>query len=352
MRKLSKILFPTLLLVGGVIGAGFVSGKEILLFLGKAKGGGILLSVLVGVGVFAFSQLFLKYGKDDNLRTIDDFGVRLFGKRYGFLITVCYLFCCFTTVLAMMSGIDALFFSAYKVNIPVFSYIAYFLITPFVIKGIDGVQVFNFLITPVLVILIILVCLPLNLDLSLKGVNVATAISPFMYVAMNFSGLSFVLVEVGREMKKDEIVISSCLSSVIIAVLLFFLYSSLKGSEFAMYDLPLMELAKAKGKGSWCFFALFFGIITTLITSYHALYTFTNQKLKDKTISVLSLFFLCYSISRMGFSKVVGYLYPVQSVFGAVVFIMAVKRRTTYNVSSTALKVKPQSTLRRTKGAK
>lgn len=352
MLKISKILFPTLLLVGSVIGAGFVSGKEILVFLGKAKGGGILLSVLVGVGAFAFSHLFLSYGNDKNLRSIDDFGVRLFGKRYGFLITVCYLFCCFTTLLAMMSGIDALFFSAHNVNMPIFSYIAYFLITPFVIKGIKGVQVFNFFITPVLIALIILVCLPLNSRISFNGLNLSTAISPFMYIAMNFSGISFVLVEVGKDMQKDEIVLSSVISSIIIALLLYFLYSSLKKSQFVDFDLPLMELAKAKGKGSYCFFALFFGIITTLITSYHALYTFVEQKFKDKTLTVLSLFFACYSISRMGFSKVVGYLYPVQSVFGAIVFLTAVSKRTTYNVSSNAPKVKLQSIQRRIKGAK
>ncbi len=105
MLKLSKILFPTLLLVGSVIGAGFVSGKEILLFLGKAKGGGILLSAIVGCMVFMFSHLFLNFGKAGDLPNLERFGNRLFGKKYGFLITVCYLFCCFTTLLAMMSGI-------------------------------------------------------------------------------------------------------------------------------------------------------------------------------------------------------------------------------------------------------
>ena len=70
---------------------------------------------------------------------------------------------------------------------------------------------------------------------------------------------------------------------------------------------------------------IYFGIFTTLISSYYPLLEKINStKNKKRNLSILIV--VIFLLSRLGLDKIVYFLYPAIGVFGVIYILFVVKR--------------------------
>ena len=103
MKRFYQIVSSSFIVIGSVIGAGFISGREIVSFFSGAM---LIPSVyMVGLIFFLFTMILFRIGEQFGEETRANRAV--FGKFYPLLEGV-ILFSCMISVCSMLAGLDAL----------------------------------------------------------------------------------------------------------------------------------------------------------------------------------------------------------------------------------------------------
>lgn len=298
-------------IVGAVIGAGFVTGAEIVRFFS----GTFLLPacalLFIVLTVFFFSMLYLGglYGGLNrlNLRVSGGFSRLLNG-----LISVCS----FVTLSGMCAGIDALFssFSGVDERIPVLSAV-FLVISAFICKrGIGGVQKFNSVLVPLMVGFIAAACA--GGDVTLRFTGRQKIFSVIIYASMNCFLSAPVIVDSGRGKSLAVDLAAAIAAAFTISACAYLIMNKISRGSGTDEDLPLLS----SFGGSRVFSAAFAlvtaaGILTTLVSSHYALLKVTAKSpVKHALNAIIAVLTLAFS--RLGFYEIVSYAYPVIGVIG------------------------------------
>lgn len=156
MGKRSSYIFGWLqaafIIIGSVVGAGFISGGELVRFFPTSN----YLPYVYAAGVlfFAYFALLLacgkKYGGFDGVLSA------LF-QKFAPAVHAVFGLCCFVICATMLAGIDSVFFEAFGIpkSVPVLS--AAVLAAVFFIcrKGIGGIGKVNFVLVPVILVFVV-----------------------------------------------------------------------------------------------------------------------------------------------------------------------------------------------------
>lgn len=310
MKKDNGVLSLTNLSIGSIIGAGFVSGREIISFF---FGQDIILScIFVMIGFFlSLTFLFCVHKIKDN---------KLF-----FVVQPIILIANLIIMSGMLSAIDSLqqtFFSIDK-RYPIFSVIALIISNIVLYKGIRGIESVNFFVVPVIVVVLISVCLSKKIELPVMSYRIKP-ISLFEYVGLNIFMSAILFIDAGEKYKKTTSLIAAFLISLILTVLIAIISLSLYGESDALLssDIPLLYLAKNTLllylPYSVC---LIFGIFTTLISSHYPLFCIVENK-RYSLFNRVCLSVVALLISRFGFYNIVKDIYPILGFVGAGVLIV------------------------------
>lgn len=311
MKKPNGFLPLTNLAIGSIIGAGFVSGREILSFF---FGQDIILScIFVMCGFFVcLSVLFCVHKIKEN-------------KMYFYFQPI-ILVANLIIMSGMLSALDSLqesFFSIDK-KYPIFSVIALIVSNIVLTKGIRGIENVNFFIVPVIVIVIISVCLSKGASFPVSTCRIKP-LPLFEYVGLNVFISAILFVDAGEKYGKASSIAASLAVSVILGLLIAVISISLYGEEDEVLssDIPLLYLSKKTLllylPYSIC---LVFGIFSTLISSHYPLFCIVeNGRFSVFNRILLSLTALL--ISQLGFYNIVKNLYPALGFIGggALMFI-------------------------------
>lgn len=326
--------------IGTVVGAGFASGKEIVEFFtvhGMAGFMGILISgilfIWIGTKMMLLSHRISAY-------SYEELNTYIFGESVGRVINLFTLLILLGVTSVMLSGTGSIF----KEQLG-FSYqwgILLTLIFCYVImmKGLNGILVINSLVVPMMLFFSLLIAVPLFghndiphfLQKEEWQVNWKSFISPFIYVAFNLAMAQAVLVPLGKEIKDESMLkwggfwggVGLCF----MLLSCHFAFYSL--SNVSQFDIPIAEVIKDFGKSMHILFLMIvYGeIFTTLIGNVFGISRKMEKifSLSERWI-VVGILLLSFFISQIGFSSLLGFLYPLFGYIGLLILLfVAVKQ--------------------------
>ena len=298
------ILRGAFFIVGGTIGAGFITGAELVRFFGAES---FLLPLFFSCSLFfVLSVLYLRLGKKHGGF---DGVMKLFGKGEKGVRFVFY-FCAFVSSAGMLAGLDALL----PELSPLLSVLGLLLSVFFVEKGTDGVSKLNFVLIPVLLFFVFVFCGEMDFGYPRGGANAG----PFLYAGMNAFFLAPVLMDAGGEMRHP--VFSSLLAAGTVFLTAVCILGSIcrEGANALNAEMPFLKVARGK------IFSVAVGvaILTSLISSLYTLISACNRaRGKKKTAAKICVLSAAFCLSRIGLKGIVDLLYPF--IGGAGLFFSA-----------------------------
>ncbi len=297
----------TFTIIGTVIGAGFISGRELVRFFG----GRAFLPILFLTAVLFFLYLYLLLKAGRKYRSFTAFLKGNF-KKFAPVVQFLFLVCSFVILTAMIAGINAIEpnFSPY---ISILTAILCFFIAK---KGINGVNILNAILVPVILIYVIVsLFIAGNFSFAQNTPNaVMGALFSWLYVSMNMVLSAPVIVDCGGKLaKKGGAVFAAASASVVIVFCIALILSAIAATEGAGERvMPLLFVLK---DGKLFMLISFFGIVTTLISSYYPLHI-ALESVKYKDAARLLLLTAASVCSILGLDKIVEIIYPALGVFG------------------------------------
>lgn len=333
MKSVIKICMGSFVIIGTVIGAGFASGREILVFFARdVKFIGILFLALLAC-FFALTYYFMSVGKNRKINCLKDLivvGNDKFKNVASGILAMTYLI----STASMLAGMDEIGKSAIALNIPLLSIFSFLVATLFVVKGVGGLKLANSILVPSILAFIVGISIfhlqgKLNIVFENQNSIAVTVANAIAYALMNVLLASIVMAKIGEEMTKPQIKITALISSAVIAVVVaMFLLAMSNGQDLSRVPMPIMALAKqiSSGFSAVSSVVIYFGIFTTLIASYYSLYEYVQSYLKSKIASVIVCFCLSFSLSRLGFAKIVAIFYPIESLLALFLLLCSAKK--------------------------
>lgn len=303
-------------MLGAIIGAGFLSGAEPVDFFGTEN---ILPSVIFGTAVMAvaLTGCFYCFKKLQNKGC----GVeKLFGSTRAYSVAVVTAGFVFTA--SMLAGLDALWNSFNFLNgVPVLSTITVILICTFSAYGVKGLEKFNLVLMPMIIIgvnLLIFGRFELNVG-KIKMLLPKNVLYILLYVFLNL----FISVPVMKECAKNKggktLVFASITVALLIGLQLAIILCALNGGVFTNVEMPLFVAITASGFSTTYYLGLLFGSVTSAFSAYFPVYEFARKKGGRYGIAISGIAVMI--ISRLGLNKIVKYLYPLIAIFGLIYFI-------------------------------
>lgn len=319
-----KIFIYTATLLGAVIGAGFVGGKEIVLFFN-----GSITEVLQFAIVFALCCCISvkriadtqSYDLPQLLKsTSPDFTRWMFSASYIVVLTT------------MLCGANDCFTMLTDINLPIGAVLVS-LVCVAVMRKEKGMAIFNCIAVPVIVVFLIvaLMSLPETPPLSTQSTVTQT---PIVYALFNYAMCLSVL---GSCTPVKNKFVPSLLCTVVIALLIGTLAMRIDDAT-ALQSLPLLYLIKDNTVlYSFGIVAMCLAIVTSVLANLCSLTAELTAITKDRTFSLMTILSFCCVLSVGGYDTIVKYCYPVIALLGLFVALSCVFKivtKKTVNVRS------------------
>lgn len=306
----------TFLIVGTVIGAGYASGRELWQFFGHESDLAILLFTIC-FSLSSYSILMISYRSKstDYSRILESIvGVRL-KKLYDAFI----FFYLVATTIVMVAGAGAvgeIFQLSHWWGVLLLS-LFLLLVLYFNIRGFLAV---NQVLIPALILGLLSILLVYSFHQVIPLFKVSRGqgnwFAAFPFTSLNVLPLIAVLGAVGREIKsKEEIIISSVVSGLLLGGLTYLYNNSLVhiADYIDVFQIPLFHIIGAYSPSLILFVTLilFLAIFTTAASNIIGIARRLLKLLPFRFYPIVCLsLFVFIPLSRIGFSKLIAYLYP------------------------------------------
>ena len=312
---LKKVLGATSVIVGTVIGAGYISGREIVEFF---LTGDLAVSVLCSFLLVLPTLYFLLTNK-------------LFEKGALKNVSEIFIFAGNLVMLGgMLSAADELFssFSSFFSKIPLISISTLIFCALTVKKGINGIEKVNNVLIPFMLIITI-VLMTFEGGFTYIPVFEIRPLKIISYAGLNLFMSSSVFKKTGETLNKRQAFFASILSATILFGLVFLIGLSLSGeAKLKTEPIPLLEkLSFSRGSRFIFTIVLYFGIVTTLLSENLAVFECANKTIKSEKPRKTTKILICvtaFSLSRIGFYNIVSTLYPAVGIIGAIFILLSV----------------------------
>lgn len=327
VKKLLKILSIALIYCGAVFGAGFASGREIFTFFSCYKTAGIAFSVFADFLFLFFGFFVCGYAKAKNITNPERYYEEIFPKKLAKVtsfFTNAFLVMSFSI---MITGCGALLFEQFGLPNIYGSLISAGLCF-FVIKNdVSGLERFNLLATPFMLIGVIVLCvltlkLPFVSDGNTENV-VGAACSGFLYVSYNMVSAVAVMVSAAKiaETPKDAAV-GGAIGGTLVAVPLV-LMSVVLGYHWEVASLPLPFFSliynNFPGISFVCSVVLYLAMMTTATSSGVAALSCAKGENAQKWAYLLCL--LAVLVSFFPFATLIQTIYTAFGFIGIVLIV-------------------------------
>lgn len=322
-----KVIF---VIIGTLIGAGFASGREIYLFFlqygTRGKIGIIITGIITGIIIYKVLEITKTYEINNYNKLLERINWKhgKINKAINLIVNAFLLI----SFYIMIAGFSAYMSQTYKISIYISSSV--FVIICYIIfkKSIRGVVKANEILVPLLIILIAYLGfknLPYMLEQDKQSLLVTKQngwiVASVLYASYN----SIILIPVLTSLRnyiysKKDIIKISIITSLVIIILALCIYGLLLRGEFFISELemPLVEITIEFGS----IFKYIYGfvIIASIFTSAISTgYSFLQNTTKNKKNYEIVLLVMCLTgiaVSNIGFSNLVGILYPLFGILG------------------------------------
>ena len=290
----------TSLFIGAIVGAGFATGREVILYFGE---GGYLTPVAAGLMMGVMSAVFLlagKYSPSGRLWSA-------FNKAVDFLVFVAMVI----TYAVMCSALEELSTACFAVPlIGLSGGVICGILSCFDIKFIKNIS-------SVLVVLLIAAAAVLYFFCTKMHKGYIVYKSAFEYCGMNMLTGGCLIKDEGKNMKGREIALCSILNGSVSALLLGFVYTVAASNSSS--SMPVFVFAAGKGLSLLGGILIVAAILSTLLGAGRVAFVYMSNYFVSPVLPVLFLCLLSVISFTMKFSLAVDAFYPVIGYFGAAV---------------------------------
>ena len=313
-----KVFVVVFLIFGTVVGSGFSSGKEIMVFFSRFGVLSYLYILIAGFFFFLLFYFFLNYGKKIS-KFLDK------SKLINLVVAfISLIFCA-----SMFAGIKSLF-----EYLPSWLYIASLvgLILVCVIitfKGLKGFEKLNLILMPttsIIFLIVLFYALSISSNFSFETNSWAGFLYSPLYVALNTSMSGLVIAKVGEGLSKKQTFFASLFS--VLLLLVFLLLGNFvlqRNSESYISEMPFLYLMRDNSfMFVLAYIVVLVGCFTTLISQCLTLKSFFENLVKNQFCVSLVSVLIPFFISALGFSQIISFLYPICSVLGIFVLICVI----------------------------
>ncbi len=295
-------------IIGTVIGSGFMSGKEIVVFFSRF---GKFSFVCIALAFFLFWLLFnffLRQGKRAE--------EKLARSKFSNIINIII---CTILSSAMIAGCINLL-STFNIFVIIVAMIIILLYSLVILKrGLGSLEKANFLLVPVMVGVMFGSILLAQDGFDLNS-GFFEEFSPwgifycFLYVILNMSNSCIVLARIGQNLTSKQKARVAFFSALALCVLLFFAnFVLLQNKDVFSQDMPLLSLFE--GKHSLLIrLVIMLGCVTTLFSLVYTSSSSVRGLCKNEMMTFVVCLVLPLAISLCGFGNIVSFLYPLSSV--------------------------------------
>ena len=331
---MQEVIKVTSVIIGTIIGAGFISGQEIYSFFnkyGEAGRIGILTSILILTFIIYKTFKIAYENKINNYEELLECTLK--GKNKIVVYTIKNIINIFLIIsfLIMCSAFSTYCQETYELPRILGGVIISFLSYLILIKDVKAIIKTNEILMPLIIIFIIIMSILTlkTFQISTNGIqNVEkTIISGILYANFNSIVLIPMLMGIKGQIKtKKQINFVALFSFIIMLILTILIFEMQKNSNGSL-EMPMLEIAN---KISWQFLLIFgfmmgIAIFTSAIAAGYSLICNITKENKHKKLVALVLCIAAVPISTLSFSILVNLLYPIFGFLGILQIIFLLK---------------------------
>lgn len=276
--------------IGAMIGAGFSSGSELMVFFGESGIVGVLISaVFIGLLVFFFQYMSVVFNNYPKVKKVVDW-LMVLSSIISFI--------------AMTAGANEVIMDTFRVNnVGVISALAVSVMCLFSMKFLKNV---NAVVVPLIVVLMILIIAKTDLLPLPTGVSIFRSAS---YAAMNVLLGGYLLsTECAKKKTKDKVIIAVIIT-VVVATMMIIVYLISQEAKFS--DMPVFEVARRYEMATVSGIIIYLAIFSTLIGAGKVIFDNLFNFTKSKWVALISLIIISLIGRSVGFGFMVRTFYPI-----------------------------------------
>ena len=294
--------------IGTVIGAGFATGQEVLLYFGRSS---IAVPIFSGILLGLFNAYFLAIGAKFN----DKINEHMLQNKAKVLYDVCMFICAYITFIAMFSGVETLFVKIFDIK---YTSVAWVVAAGFIAaNGLRFMKGLNSVAVPVILLLTVVIFVYSDKEKASGAYNFFNGIT---YAAMNVMLSMGVMIRLGKTATKKSIWALGCATAVVMATMLALITLVVKKSGGEM---PVYAAADKVGLKYAAGAVILLSVFTTMVSALEtaAEIIVTDEKKKTTGVIFVTLLSLPF-VGLFSFEDIVDYYYPVVSGMGILIVIV------------------------------
>lgn len=297
-------------IIGVVIGSGFISGKEVAVFFTRF---GYWSFPCIVISFFLFFYIF-KF-----LLGLSESSIFKFEKsKIAFVLN---FFLCTVFSSSMFAGsIDMAKQQGLLVSI-IFIVLLLIVCQRVSKKGIGCLNKLNFLLVPVMTILLVCALAFLlfkggQLQMPQNEHGSLSILYSMLYVILNSANGGVLIAKLGQSLSCRQKTRVAFLSALVLSVILFIINIVLLARPTVLVkEMPLLELFSGPLRKALSF-AIMIGCVTTLLSLIFSLSSSMRGLCKNEYLIFLISVVMPFVLSLLGFGFIVSFLYPLASVVG------------------------------------
>ncbi|HEX5564430.1 MAG TPA: hypothetical protein VFX34_05690 [Sporosarcina sp.] len=331
---MKKILKMGSAFIGIIVGAGFASGQEILLYFTSFGVMGIVAAVLCTI-LFAYLGMVLtRVGSRMRTTSHKEVIYKISGRYLGLIIDYVIIFTLFGTGVVMLAGAGSNLNQQFGLPPIVGTLLMVILVFITILLNVDKVVAVIGSITPFLILAVVVISVYsiATMDESFSALNsTATAIhttlpnwfiSAINYVSFNIAvGASMALVMGGVEKDEKTAALGGLVGGIGLGIMILLSHLAIfsKVDVVGHADMPMLAIINEISPvlGIFMAFILYGMIFNTAVSMFYAFGArFVKIGTKKFEIFVLITLLVGFALSFRGFKELVGSFYPIVGYAG------------------------------------
>lgn len=327
MKKIIKCL---MIIIGTLIGAGFASGQEIVIFFNKFSNKGVLGIIIASILFGLITFLIMDLSRKSNINEYK----KLINNKFIVFIIKAFTFICFCI---MISAIGAYANEQYNFNFWIATSIAGVICFIAFLLKFYGLEKINNILVPIILIGIMMLAVVSNKSIEEINISKDNLIqvsllnnwiqAAILYVGYNAILLIPILFELRiYKMNKKEISILGAFVSLVLCLtgLLIFFTLNKYYPEIMYAEIPTLMISKLSNNFVFWYynFVILFAIFTTAFSCGYAFLKLSLEKNYFRNCLLLCFFGII--LARIGFSNLVNIFFPIFGYLGLIqiIFLM------------------------------
>lgn len=319
-----------LTIIGTIVGAGFASGQEILIFFSQFGNWGTL-GICVAVSLIIWiSTLTMVFAQTHSITSPQHFYSLLFGRTLNKFATALMLASLFAVSCVMLAGAGTALQSVFPIPYWTAALISVAFIIIILSKQLNGLYWINGIVVPILIAFVFVLfyfsssyrAFPAWPETIVSIPIWKSFFYAISYVSFNVTMALTVLLSIGAHTRsKSTIITGGWIGGLGIGLLLMCSHFILlnNGAHIGEHELPLGFLAQKlfAWTGSLYLLLIYFEIMTTLTANAFGLSLHLTQfkRISRNSFMILTLI-LCLLIGQLGFARLLDTIYPIVGIMG------------------------------------